>query len=60
MAVKPSNKTSLIGPCGMNCSICMAYLREINALVVEDLIFISLLHVLNEKSKPVKYFNKGN
>ena len=24
------NKTSLIAPCGMNCSICMAYLREKN------------------------------
>src|SRR6266498_4984233 len=24
------NKTSLIAPCGMNCSICMAYLRERN------------------------------
>jgi len=24
------NKTSLIAPCGMNCGICMAYLREKN------------------------------
>lgn len=24
------NKISLIAPCGMNCSICMAYLREKN------------------------------
>ena len=26
--MKSLNKTSLIAPCGMNCGICMAYLRE--------------------------------
>jgi len=26
----PSNQTLLIAPCGMNCSICVAYLREKN------------------------------
>lgn len=26
----PSNKISLIAPCGMNCGICIAYLREKN------------------------------
>ena len=25
-----SNKTALIAPCGMNCSVCMAYLRDKN------------------------------
>ena len=30
MVVKNSFKTTLIAPCGMNCSICMAYLREKN------------------------------
>lgn len=30
-------KVNLIAPCGMNCSICMAYLREkINAMAVEQ------------------------
>ena len=30
MKPKLSIKTSLIAPCGMNCGICMAYLREKN------------------------------
>jgi hypothetical protein len=28
--MKPLNKISLIAPCGMNCGICMAYLRDKN------------------------------
>ena len=28
--MKSANKFSLIAPCGMNCGICMAYLREKN------------------------------
>ncbi len=28
MSSKLSMKSSLIAPCGMNCSICMVYLRE--------------------------------
>ena len=28
--MRPLNKYSLIAPCGMNCGICMAYLREKN------------------------------
>jgi hypothetical protein len=28
--VKPLSKTALIAPCGMNCSLCMAYLRDRN------------------------------
>jgi hypothetical protein len=30
MYAKPLTNTELIAPCGMNCSICMAYLREKN------------------------------
>ena len=30
MAVKNPFRTTLIAPCGMNCAICMAYLREKN------------------------------
>jgi hypothetical protein len=30
MAVKNPFKTTLIAPCGMDCAICMAYLRERN------------------------------
>ncbi len=26
--MEPSDNTSIIAPCGMNCSICMSYLRE--------------------------------
>jgi hypothetical protein len=29
--MKSLNKYSLIAPCGMNCGVCMAYLREKNA-----------------------------
>ena len=28
--MESTNKFSLIAPCGMNCGICMAYLREKN------------------------------
>jgi hypothetical protein len=28
--MKPLSKTALIAPCGMNCGICMAYLRDKN------------------------------
>ena len=28
--MQPLNKYSLVAPCGINCSICMAYLREKN------------------------------
>jgi hypothetical protein len=28
--MKPLTKTQLIAPCGMNCGVCLAYLREIN------------------------------
>jgi hypothetical protein len=28
--MEPLNKFSLVAPCGMNCGICMAYLREKN------------------------------
>ncbi len=31
--MKSLNKISLIAPCGMNCNICMAYLREKNRCV---------------------------
>jgi len=30
MAVKNPFRTTLVAPCGMNCAICMAYLREKN------------------------------
>jgi hypothetical protein len=30
MDAKPLTKSELIAPCGMNCGICMAYLREKN------------------------------
>ena len=30
MSAKPTVKTSLIAPCGMNCGVCMVYLREKN------------------------------
>ena len=31
MTMESLNKFSLVAPCGMNCGICMAYLREKNA-----------------------------
>ena len=59
--MKPLNKFQLIAPCGMNCSICVAYLREkTNVPVVGEMTLINLLLVLNAKLKPAKFFKKAS
>jgi len=53
------NKFSLVAPCGMNCGICMAYLREKNVPVAEERTHIKQSPVFDVKSRTAQFFKKA-
>jgi hypothetical protein len=57
--MESSNKLHLVAPCGMNCGICRAYLREKNKCPGCRVITqINLLLVLDVKLKTAKLLKK--
>ncbi len=60
IALKTKNKLSLIAPCGMNCGICMAYLREKNHCPGCRIDSYKPITRVQCKIKTCRYFKYGN